>query len=686
MKRFVWSCGVLVTIALFLPDRAATAQGVASAAVAGRITDESGAPVPAAQLTLVNGSTGQRYAARSRDDGRYSFENVDVGGPYTLAARALGFEPKTSTPFNLQLGQRFALDLNLKRAAVELAGVIVETSSNPLLSNARTGAQTFISDSALRRLPTLNRAFNDFVNTSPQIVKTPGGGTSFTGQNDRFNNIQIDGTVNNDLFALGASNQVPGGGVNARPLSIEAVKEYQVLVAPFDVRQGGFVGGLINAVTKSGTNQFHGSAFAYMQNENFVGADTGTCGEKCSIPVADYKQQQYGFSFGGPIVRDRLHFFVTGDFRHDNRPFATSIQLGPTGDTTGVGITQARFDSVQQILTTQYGFDPGTWRAPQINNPETNLFGKLDLELGTNSQVEVSGTLINVNQDKLIHTYRNGFTQPPSLSNARDGYELSGSGYYMKDETRTLRGKWTASFGNRFSNELIVGRTTIADNRPPVSNHPLILVGGNSAGTYIAAGAERFSHANSLDQRVVEVSDNVTFPAGNHLLTVGTHNEFIHFRNVFFPLSMGVWNFANPAALAAGTPNLYARALPGVSRPDGPVADFDVTQVGFYGQDRFTPVPNLTVTAGVRIDVPSVPAPAFNTALDTGVVFPTLGTGVDTRSSPSGNILWSPRLGFNYDVGGRQATILRGGIGVFSGRPASPLEAPWMPRRFTSWR
>ncbi|TMI71487.1 MAG: TonB-dependent receptor [Bacillati bacterium ANGP1] len=669
MKRFVWSCGVLVTIALFLPDRAATAQGVASAAVAGRITDESGAPVPAAQLTLVNGSTGQRYAARSRDDGRYSFENVDVGGPYTLAARALGFEPKTSTPFNLQLGQRFALDLNLKRAAVELAGVIVETSSNPLLSNARTGAQTFISDSALRRLPTLNRAFNDFVNTSPQIVKTPGGGTSFTGQNDRFNNIQIDGTVNNDLFALGASNQVPGGGVNARPLSIEAVKEYQVLVAPFDVRQGGFVGGLINAVTKSGTNQFHGSAFAYMQNENFVGADTGTCGEKCSIPVADYKQQQYGFSFGGPIVRDRLHFFVTGDFRHDNRPFATSIQLGPTGDTTGVGITQARFDSVQQILTTQYGFDPGTWRAPQINNPETNLFGKLDLELGTNSQVEVSGTLINVNQDKLIHTYRNGFTQPPSLSNARDGYELSGSGYYMKDETRTLRGKWTASFGNRFSNELIVGRTTIADNRPPVSNHPLILVGGNSAGTYIAAGAERFSHANSLDQRVVEVSDNVTFPAGNHLLTVGTHNEFIHFRNVFFPLSMGVWNFANPAALAAGTPNLYARALPGVSRPDGPVADFDVTQVGFYGQDRFTPVPNLTVTAGVRIDVPSVPAPAFNTALDTGVVFPTLGTGVDTRSSPSGNILWSPRLGFNYDVGGRQATILRGGIGVFSGRP-----------------
>jgi len=344
MKRVVWSYGVLATIALLVfPAGAVTAQGVTSAAVAGRITDESGAPVPAAQLTLINGSTGQRYAARSRDDGRYSFENVDVGGPYTLGARALGFEPKTGTPFNLQLGQRFVFDFTLKRSAVQLEAVTIETQSNPLLSSARTGAQSLISDSALRRLPTLNRAFNDFVNTAPQIVKTPGGGTSFTGQNDRFNNIQIDGTVNNDLFALGASNQIPGGGVNARPLSIEAVKEYQVLTAPFDVRQGGFVGGLINAVTKSGTNLFHGSVFGYMQNENLVGSDTNGV----SVPVADYQQQQYGFSLGGPIVRDRLHFFVTGDFRHDNRPFATSIQLGANGDTTGVGITQARFDSVQ---------------------------------------------------------------------------------------------------------------------------------------------------------------------------------------------------------------------------------------------------------------------------------------------------------------------------------------------------
>jgi len=152
-----------------------------------------------------------------------------------------------------------------------------------------------------------------------------------------------------------------------------------------------------------------------MQNENLVGSDTNGV----SVPVADYQQQQYGFSLGGPIVRDRLHFFVTGDFRHDNRPFATSIQLGANGDTTGVGITQQRFDSVTAILKDSFGISAGDWRAPQINNPETNLFAKLDLELSTNSHLEMSGTLINVNQDKMIHTYRSGFIQPPSLSNAR---------------------------------------------------------------------------------------------------------------------------------------------------------------------------------------------------------------------------------------------------------------------------
>src|SRR6266704_125493 len=664
MKRFLWFSCVCGAIALHQSGRVAWAQGVTSAAVAGRLSDEAGAAVASASVTLVNGSTGQRYSRRSAEDGRYNFENVEVGGPYTLEVRALGFEAAKSAPFQLALGQRSAVHLTLKRAAVEVAAVTITAQADPLLSTGRTGAQTLISDSALRRLPTLNRSFDNFLSATPQVV-----GRSFTGQNDRFNNIQVDGTVNNDLFNLGASNGSPGGGVNARPLSLEAIKEYQVLIAPFDVRQGGFVGGLVNAVTKSGTNQCHGSAFGYGQNQNFVGSDTAGV----SVPVAVYQQQQYGFTLGGPIIRDRLHFFVTGDFRHDNRPFATSIQIGPDptnpADTAGVGITQARADSVESILTNQYGFDPGNWRAPQINNPETNLFGKLDYELGTNSHIELSGTSVNANQDKLIHSYRLGYTSPPSFSNARDGYELSNSGYAVQNHTRTIRGSWTAGFADQFSNELIIGRTTISDDRPPDVPQPLILVWGNSPYSYLAAGAERFSHANTLDQRVIEATDNLTFQVGRHLFTLGTHNEFIHFRNVFFPASAGIWSFASPAALAAGTPNLYARALPGPQRPDGPVADFNVSQIGFYGEDRVTPVPNLAVTFGLRLDVPSLPAPARNNALTIPVFSAVSGGTVNTNSTPTGNILWSPRLGFNYDVNGSQETVVRGGVGVFSGRP-----------------
>ena len=617
-----------------------------------------------AVVTLVNASTGQRYSRRSADDGRYDFENVAVGGPYTLEVRALGFEAAKSAPFPLALGQRSEVNLALKPAAVEVAAVTITAQADPLLSRGRTGAQTLISDSALRRLPTLNRSFDNFLNATPQVV-----GRSFTGQNDRFNNIQVDGTVNNDLFNLGASNGTPGGGVNARPLSLEAIKEYQVLIAPFDVRQGGFVGGLVNAVTKSGTNAWHGSAFGYGQNQDFVGSDTAGV----SVPVSAYQQQQYGFTVGGPILRDHLHFFVSADVRHDNRPFASSIQIGPDptnpADTASVGITQARADSVQSILKNQYGFDPGSWRAPQINNPETNLFGKLDYELSTNSHVDLSATSVRANQDKLIHSYRLGYTSPPSFSNARDGYELSNSGYAVQNHTRTIRGSWTAGFADQFSNELIIGRTTISDDRPPDVPQPLILVWGNSPYAYLAAGAERFSHANVLDQRVVEATDNLTFQVGRHVFTLGTHNEFIHFRNVFFPASAGIWSFASPAALAFGTPNLYARALPGLQRPDGPVADFNVSQIGFYGEDRVTPVPNLAVTFGLRLDVPSLPAPARNNALTIPVFRAVSGGTVNTNSTPTGNILWSPRLGFNYDVNGRQEMVFRGGAGVFSGRP-----------------
>ncbi len=338
MKRFVGSLPVLTVLIVLLPLARVAAQGVTSAAVVGRVTDDANSAVPSATLTLANPSTGARYGARSAEGGRFFFENVQVGGPYTLEVRALGFEAGRVPDIWLRLGQRLVQDVALKRAAVEVAGVTVTREANPLVSASRTGAQTFVSDSIIRRLPTLSRNFTDFIVTVPQVVTAGVPGATLGGQNNRFNNIQIDGGVNNDVFGLAASG-TPGGQANAHPISIEAVREYQVLLAPFDIRQGSFAGGLINAVTKSGTNAFHGSAFGFNQNETFVGKDTA------HVKASDFTQSQYGATLSGPIIRDRLHFFASVDVQHREAPFVgQQIGSDPTGgnDSIGVGITPAR--------------------------------------------------------------------------------------------------------------------------------------------------------------------------------------------------------------------------------------------------------------------------------------------------------------------------------------------------------
>ncbi len=656
MKRLPWSVLLLALAGTFAVDSLA-GQGVTSAAVAGRVTDETGTPVPSALVTITNSSTGQRYSRRSADDGRYNFENVAVGGPYTLETRALGFEAQRSEPFQLTLGQRFEYNVSLKRAAVEVGAVTVSAESDPLVSRSRTGAQTFVSDSAIRRLPSLSRNFTDFIQTVPQVVTAGVPGATVGGQNNRFNNIQIDGGVNNDVFGLAASG-TPGGQANAHPISIEAVQEYQVLIAPFDIRQGSFAGGLINAVTKSGTNEFHGSAWGYLGNQNLVGHDTA------GLKAIDFTQSQYGATVSGPIIRDRLQFFGSVDVQHRETPStgvaASAQQIGSdtTGglDSVGVGIRQVTADSVAKLLSTfgqPYGFDPGTWRIATVGNPDKNIFGKLTAHIGTNSQLEASYNFVDANQDNLI---RNS-----TATGFRDGYELSNSGYNFRTKTNTAKTKWNTSFAGNYANELLLGYQRIRDSRALPSDVPLIFVGGDRGGTSIAAGAERFSQANSLDQDIYEVTDNLTFSKGVHVLTVGTHNEFFHFFNVFFPASRGVWSFTGVGTLTTQTPSRYERAI--ALRPQGPNADFHVRQYGFYAQDQITPRSGLTITAGLRVDIPSMDKPDSNPTLASSVL------KINTGAFPSGNALWSPRVGFNYDVRGDGSTFLRGGIGIFSGRP-----------------
>src|SRR5437879_2248197 len=480
MKTLVRSLRVLGTLAGLIPCRS-VAQGVTSAAVVGRVIDDAGTAVPSATLTLSNPSTGARYSARSADDGRFLFENVQVGGPYTLDVRALGFEAGHLPDIWLRLGQRLVQNVSVKRAAVEVSGVTVTAEANPLTSQSRTGAKVF-----------------------------------------------------------------------------------------------------------------HGVAFGFLQNQSFVGKDTA------GVSQADFTQSQYGASLSGPILRDRLHFFASLDVQHRETPWAgQQIGSDTTGgkDSVGVGIRQRTADTVAALLRTYglpYGFVPGTWQAPTLGNPDKNIFGKLTAQLGTNSQLEASYNFVDANQDNL--------TRNSTATGFRDGYQLSNSGYNFRTRTNTAKAKWTTTVAGSYANELLLGYQRIRDKRALPSNVPLIFVGGDRGGTSIAAGAERFSQGNSLDQDIYEVTDNLTFSRGAHTVTVGTHNEFFHFFNVFFPASYGVWSFTNVAALTARTPSRFERAI--ALRPQGPNAASHVRQCGACVQARFPPRPGLATTVGRTLDVP----------------------------------------------------------------------------------
>jgi Carboxypeptidase regulatory-like domain/TonB dependent receptor-like, beta-barrel len=667
----------LVAVATFAWSGSLLAQGVTSGSVRGRVTSAAGGPVVGAEVTLTNTQTGFRYQATSRDGGRFDIENVTPGGPFTLAARIIGYRPTQQSGIQVSLGQVVEVNLQMASAAVQLSAVTVSAGAeNPLTSTSRTGASSFITDSMISNLPSLGRNFTDLMATSPLV--NGGSYPSIAGQNNRYNNIQIDGGVNNDLFGLGSTG-TPGGQVGEIPISLEAVKEFQILIAPFDVRQGGFTGGLVNAVTKSGTNEFHGSVYFYGQNQNFgrKTVDYGTSWNGANLGtdvLTQFSQYQYGGTVGGPVIKDRLLFFAAADFRSHQTPFGGYLQgvtaPGAASDSIDIGkygVTAAQADSVTTWATNNLKANPGSAGQVQDQNPDHNIFVKLNGEVSPTNHVELSYNHVTASDGSLLRGY--------SFSGYRNGYEMGDAGYSINNASQTARLRYNAAIGNKYTNELMLGYQNVQDLRNPTMNTPLIFVGGN--GGAISIGAERYSQGNVLKQRIYEVTDNLTIALnGGHLLTVGTHNEFFNFYNQFFPGSYGVWYFPNAAALYASAPSHYEIALP--LRPNGPLAQFSVNQLGLYIQDIWSVTPRFKLTYGLRVDDPLLPdKPGANASL-ANVAFVhykddgSLTVSDTAHANTSGFStapLWSPRLGFNYDVAGDQSTIFRGGLGVFSGRP-----------------
>jgi len=627
-----------------LPSRA-TAQGITTGAVTGTVTDSTGRPLDAVQIRVRNRSTGFVTGGLSHEDGRFFIQGLEVGGPYEIIARRIGFQQDVRDNQFISLSQALRIEFKLGQQAATLSGVTVVASTAADFSPTNTGTKAVVSDTAIQRLPTLTRNLMDYIRLTPQ-ASASGPGFSGGGMSNRMNNVQIDGASERDVFGLGSTG-APGAEVNAKNISIDAVKEFQVLLAPYDVRQGNFGGLLLNAVTKSGTNSLQGSAYWFYRNEKF-GADTNI------LRATPFERIQYGFSLGGPIIKDKLHFFVAPEFQKEQSPVTGPYAGQPAGSPQAFPLNSADQQRFEQIMATLGAKNLGTAGYTNIDNPLSNLFTRFDYRIN-----DMNRLVFRFNYSKGERLRQQNNRSPTVAVYSSNFHDFSNTKLAPVLQLFT-------NFKSGASNELFFGYNKWYNRRDPRDSFPQIQINsggvvGPNGNASILAGADQFSQGNQLDTKTIEMTENFTFaPMGNHTVTVGTRNEYVWLRNLFTQSSYGVWSFRNLDSLAAGNPNTFRKAI---ILADGGNVYFSALQNAVYAQDQWQVTPRFSLTAGMRFDISTfLKDVAYNAAIDSAY-------GRRTDDIPGTTVQYSPRLGFNWDITGNQANQLRGGAGLFVGTP-----------------
>ena len=639
MYRCATLCKYLLMMCLMASVSLFAQTATTTASISGDISDSQGNALPGAVVLAKHLPTGTVFGTSSRPDGKYNLLGLKVGGPYEVSISYVGFQTLKQRIDYLQLSQNFALDVKLVEMSVTTQSVVVTASQNAIIHEDRTGAAQYVTQKQMEEIPTISRSFQSFAKLSPLFSGT---NLSAAGRNSKYNNIQIDGTQYNDLFGLGTTG-TPGGQTGTNPISLDAIQEFQVVIAPFDVRLGGFTGGGINAITRSGTNDIKVAVFGYGRNQSMVGKYYNNV----STPVSDFKNYQYGARVGGAIIPDKLFYFVSGEISQNNTPLANASLATAAG-----AAIQAQADSIALILQKR-GLSAGTTGEVTPKQPSSKFFARLDYNLSQEHKLTIHDNYVDASQDIL-----GSRTSPTTLS--FDSYT-----YRISDKTNNLVAQLNSTFSNQISNELIMGYTTIRDNRGAIGAlTPEIQIRGGVGGVQYEVGTDQYSSANKLNQDVFELTDNFSYFMGNHTITLGTHNEFYKFYNLFLRAYGGYYQYNSWDNFKKGTIDAYARVISRVSDP-APAANFHVRQFGFYAQDEWQLMPNLKVTYGVRLEIPTLPdSPYRNDSLSKYL------PGYSTLDVPTGNLLWSPRFGFNWDVNSDRDMQVRGGAGIFSGRPA----------------
>lgn len=633
--------GVATLLALAgAPPTRLLAQAVTTGALTGTVTDQNGQPLQGVQIQLRNSATGRTVGTMTRASGLYLIQGVEPDAGYSITVRMIGHEPQRRDGVVITLGQTRREDFKLAARAATLEAVTVSGQIDPVMNANKAGTSTTISDSSLHRLPTLNRNFQDFVSLVPQVSTTTGY-LSGGGVNLRQNAIQIDGAQSGDMFGLGTTGQ-PGSQANAKSIPLDAVKEYQVLLSPFDVRQGNFGGLLINAVTRSGTNDWHGSVYAYTRDSALT---------RVQPYLGGFTQQQFGGTLGGPILKDKAFFFISGELQRQKQP-----TTGPWIGSPDSYVAQSSIDQLSTIMS-KYGLgDVGSGSQVTKQNPNRNLFVRLDANLPWNSRLVLRNNYIGADNTS--------FSRGLNTSSSPN-FTLTSNSYDFSSKTNSTVAELITNMANGAYNELLVNRSMTKDFRTVPVQFPQITVRGiartdNTGKANFVIGTEASSQGNALDQYTTELTDNFTIPWRTHAITLGTKNIFYRSINLFAQNKLGNWTFNSLDSLNQGLPSSYVISAPAPTDPNGGIATVRANMYGFYAQDQWSVTPRMTVTYGLRVDKPSfVTKPPEN-----DIVFQQYGR--HTSSVPS-QAQWSPRVGFNWDVTGDQRNQLRGGIGSFAG-------------------